>query len=78
LAPIDEDMNQFGRKNFLLSYFIDGYSHELDGEFQNYLKVMTDKLESYYVWNDTHPFLSLASQNCSDMIIQAGMNQSII
>jgi hypothetical protein len=74
LAPIDEELKQDGKKNFLFSYFIDGYSAELDDKFQNDLNVMTDKLKSYYVWNDTHPFLSLASQNCSDMIIQAGIN----
>jgi hypothetical protein len=57
--------------NLFFNYFIDGLDEDLNENDSVSLEEMMKKLKSNYNWNETKPVLDLASQNCSNMIIQA-------
>ena len=58
--------------NLLFNEFLDGVGPDTR-EDPATLSRMISKLKSVHEWNNSVPFVRLSSQNCSDMLVLAGM-----
>ena len=71
LNPLEAN-GDYKKSKLLFDHFLDGTDKDLSKSDKESLDLMISKVKSYYQWDDlASTFNDLATQNCSDMLVNA-------